>query len=291
MEEGSIEHLHGFQLEAVEEGAHAIPEVSLAAQFLQHRLEQAAAQLLSLVHQECEHHKLDEVHTQVFFAETVVMLEIVSLVLEGVKGLVLDFPSGATSSHDPVDVLLAQGDVRDPGESFRLLTDDLIEFEEIHQNVLMRGVNGQTVSPTKIVEPPRFFRIVKDELSRHASAHCLVKASEKVSVVGLLDVEDETAIHFREKPDVRSVGADGILGYNNLDMGMLIAELLDKSFAGIDFTVVFVTTVLPGDDLGDQGNHFCPFGMNDSGAKHLKVVSDFARRALFYHAGVGEKLM
>ena len=72
-------------LRQLKRGAHPIPEVSLAAQLLQHRLEQGAAQLLSLVHQECKHHKLDEVHAQVFFAETVVMLEIVSLIFEGVN--------------------------------------------------------------------------------------------------------------------------------------------------------------------------------------------------------------
>ena len=42
---------------------------------------------------------------QVFFAVTKVVLELVSLVLERVKGLVLNLPPGPSSLHQPIYIL------------------------------------------------------------------------------------------------------------------------------------------------------------------------------------------
>ena len=52
MKQSKVEHLHGFQDEPAEKGAHVLPEGSLAAKFFQDGLEQGTAQLLSLVDEE-----------------------------------------------------------------------------------------------------------------------------------------------------------------------------------------------------------------------------------------------
>jgi hypothetical protein len=52
VEDGAIEHLHGFELEAVKKRAHLFPESFLGSGFFENGLEKGAAELLGLIDQE-----------------------------------------------------------------------------------------------------------------------------------------------------------------------------------------------------------------------------------------------
>ena len=92
------------------------PEVSLAAGLLPCRVKERARHPLYLIRQESEEPEHHRDHAQVLLTQAVVVLEMVSLVLEGAEGLVLCLPSRAASAHDGVDVVTGEGEIRDPAE-------------------------------------------------------------------------------------------------------------------------------------------------------------------------------
>jgi len=94
----------------------------------------------------------------------------------------------------------------------------------------------------------------------------LIEVGEQVSMVRVLHSEDKMVTVFLEEADVGTVGTDRVLGYNDLEMGMFRPEFGEESPAGIEFTVVFQRTVLARDDLGNQGDHFLAFRMDQGGS-------------------------
>ena len=81
-ENHSIEHLHGIDGDEVKDSPHLFPEVSLTAGLLPGRSKQRTGHLLDLVRQEGEEHEHHKDHAQVLLAQSIVVLEMVSLVLE-----------------------------------------------------------------------------------------------------------------------------------------------------------------------------------------------------------------
>ena len=65
-----------------------------------HRNIQRAASLLNLVNEKREHHQDHQNSRQTLFPMTVVVLKVVALVLECVKGLILNTPSTAASEGE-----------------------------------------------------------------------------------------------------------------------------------------------------------------------------------------------
>ena len=59
-------------------------------------LEQGTTQLLNLIYQEGQYHRQGQHHGQVLLAVSVVMLQVISLVFQGVESLVLDLPAGSS---------------------------------------------------------------------------------------------------------------------------------------------------------------------------------------------------
>lgn len=75
-------------------------------------------------------------------AQTIIVLEIVSLILKGVEGLIFDFPTRSAGPHDPVDVVLAKGNVGYPAEPFRCaILIQLPIFKDIDSDVGVGGID------------------------------------------------------------------------------------------------------------------------------------------------------
>lgn len=67
---------------------------------LQRLLEFRAGHFLNLIHQKGQERQVSQVGRQVVLPVTIVMFNVVALVFQGVKRLVLNVPATAPSSHD-----------------------------------------------------------------------------------------------------------------------------------------------------------------------------------------------
>src|SRR3972149_8974749 len=55
-----------------------------------------------------------EVHGEILVSVPVVMLDVITLVFQGVKGFVFYLPASAAGSNQPSDIVLVNGNVRNP---------------------------------------------------------------------------------------------------------------------------------------------------------------------------------
>ena len=101
-----------------------LPQSFPAAFLVQDSLEQRTRQLLHLVDQKSQHHQYSKHHRQVILAVSIVVLEMIALILQGIEGLILDFPACPSSAHDREDVQLGNGAVRDPTEVLGFVLSD-----------------------------------------------------------------------------------------------------------------------------------------------------------------------
>ena len=126
----AIEHFHGFNGDVAKYGAHVFPKLSLGTGHFPGCLEKGTGQLLNLVSQESQEHEHEEYQAEIFLAETVVVLAMVSVVLQCVESLVFHFPSSAASAHDGVGVFLSDREIRNPAEVLRAAWAHFPVFQE-----------------------------------------------------------------------------------------------------------------------------------------------------------------
>ena len=63
--------------------------------------------------------------------------------------------------------------------------------------------------------------------------------------------------------DMRTIGGQGLLDDDELEMGMLPPQRGQQAFGRVAFTIVLSGPILPGNRLGGQGNHCALIGMDD----------------------------
>ena len=94
-----VQFLHGGEHKCVKQVPHLFPERTfVVSPLLPGGLKQRAAQLLRLVHEEDQQHHHHQHHGQILRAMSVVVFEIVTLIFQGVEGLVLNLPAGPSAN-------------------------------------------------------------------------------------------------------------------------------------------------------------------------------------------------
>jgi len=275
----------------VKDSPDLFPQVSLAAGLLPGRSKERARHLLDLVGQEGEEHEHHKDHAQVLFAQTIIVLEMVSLVLEGIEGLVLYPPSGAASAHDGVDVFPGEREIRDPAEVPCAGGALFPVLQDIDQEVPVGGVEGHAVHKPKEMAHPGALGIRDMVFNGMAFFDGGVETSGKEGVISLLESEDIVEPVLDEVPDVGSIGAEAILGHDGLEVRVLSSEFGEPSPAGVALTVVLVVPVLVEDGLGRQSDDLFALRVDDDGRIGLKAVGGLARLGgCFLETGGGREV-
>ncbi len=272
----TVDGFHGVQEKKVKCGSAIFPKLPFATRFFACRAKHGTGDLLNLVDEEGEHHEGDKNHAQKLLSKPIVVFEIVALVFESVDGFIFYFPAGAPSFHDFIGVAAGDLKIGDPREIFALIILALPVFEDVDAKVLIGLVEGDIVEEPKAMEDARVLLIDHFMFDGFPFAQCLVDVIEKMLMVALLDPENEMAAICLEVPDVRSIGAEAILGDDSLEPGMVLSEFLQPSSGGIAFTVVFGLSILVADGLGRQGNDLFLVRMDNDRGQGLQVISRFA---------------
>lgn len=272
----TVDRFHGIQEEETKCGSDIFPKLPFATRFFACRAEYGTGDLLNLVDEKGEHHEGDKNHAQELLSQPIVVFEIVALVLESVDGFIFYFPAGAPSFHDFIGVAAGDLKIGDPREIFALIILALPVFEDVDAKVLIGLVEGNMVEEPKAMEDARVLLIDHGMFGGFPFAQCLLDVIEKMIMVAPLDPKNEMAAICLEVPDVRSIGAEAILGDDSFETGMVLSEFLQPSSGGIAFTIVFGLPILVADGLGRQGNHFFLLGMDNDRGQCLKVIGRFA---------------
>jgi hypothetical protein len=261
----------------VKDSPDLFPEVSLAAGFLPCRSKERTRHLLYLIRQESEEHEHHKDHAQVFPAQSVVVLEVVSLVLEGVEGLVLHLPPGAACAHDGVNVFTGEGEVRNPAEVLCAAGALFPVLQDIDQKIPVGRIEGHRVHKPKEMAHLGVFGIRDIVFNGIAFFDGLVETCGKVGVISLLESEDIVESVLDEVSDVGSIGTEAVLGHDGFEVRMLFSEFGEPSSAGVALTVVLVVPVMVEDGLGRQSDDFPALRVDDDRCIGLKAVGGLAR--------------
>lgn len=95
-------------------------------------------------------------------------------------------------------------------------------------------------------------------------------------MISFLEPQNEAASMLDEVPDVRSIGAEAILGNDDFQVRVVFSEFFEPSSTGVALTVVLVVTVLVEDRLRRQGNDLFVVRMDDDGRIGLDTIRDLA---------------
>jgi hypothetical protein len=232
-----------------------------------------------------------------FLAQAVVVTEVVALILEGVEGLVFNPPAGSTTTHDLHDVVRGDLKIGDPTEAIEddhLLTVglDLPVLKEVDPQRILTGlVEGDRIDETKAVPSVHLLTVRQHQVRDLSPLGRLVDLAEHKSVITGLGREDITKIMAHQILDVRGVGAQAILGDNDLQMRMLTAEIGHKASGGVALAIVFGGAVLPPDGFRAQRQHLLAVRRNKGPGHHLQVVFECAIALLFDQAIIGADIL
>ena len=184
------------------------------------------------------------------------MLQVISLVFQGVEGLILDLPAGSSPPHDVPDVFRNQEKVGDPTEMLhRSIGVDLPVFQHIDQLVGVRLVERHAITEPKMMHNARRWILQGKDL--HLAG--LVEGPQVVEqkrVVARLDANDVMRASLTQVAKVGGVGAEGVFDDDDRQVGMLLAKPFEPAAGSVPLAVVLGLTVLLDDRLGCQRDDF-----------------------------------
>ena len=93
-------------------------------------------------------------------------------------------------------------------------------------------------------------------------------------MVALLGPKDIVQSVVLQELDVRSIGTQAVLGEDELEVRVVLAEFNDKPFGGMAFTIIFVSNIVFHDRFRHQRNHDTHIWVNDGGDQHLMRIRD-----------------
>ncbi|WP_456473585.1 hypothetical protein [Desulfolithobacter sp.] len=110
---------------------------------------------------------------------------------------------------------------------------------------------------SKIMNDLLFVFIRYGHFNRLPVLYGLVNVLKKKFMILFLDSEDVMTVISLQIPDMRGIGAEGILVDNNLQMRMIFTEFLQKPSDGVALTIHFFLAVLLSDYFrAERNNNF-----------------------------------
>lgn len=212
-----------------------------------------------------------------------VVIEVIALILQGVKGFVFDVPTGTAATRDNGNGLRVHGQIGDPTEvTNRAFWVNLPVIDHRDQDVDIRLVQGGAFEPAIMME-----QTVVVLQGQNRSCACFeggLHLREQKGVAARFDADDETRVRSVKVRQVRRVGAQGVLHHDDRQVRMLAAKVLEKTSGGVAFAIVLGVAVLFDNRFGTKGDNFAVVRMDQSTAQHLMGIGDLSVAAFLFQA-------
>ena len=214
-----------------------------------------------------------KVHGKILFAVPIVMLNVITLVFQGVKGFSFDFPASTAGSYQHNDIVPVNGNVRNPAIMIGCLfpVHNPI-LEKIDLPGVLCAIKRDVIHPMILVAFT--FHIGEFEMTFAAHTGELFDPLEENLVVGRLCREDKGHAIVLQRIDKRLFGVKVISGDNDGQFGVRFADLFQNSFPGIHLTVLLIRPITVLDRLWKKGQHLATVRVNDNGLKNLVMIAD-----------------
>ena len=133
--------LPASEYQYAEHAAQLVPVFFTGAELAATFLIQRVGQFENLMEEKCQQIEDEKDHRQIVFPVTVIVLDMIALILQSVKGFVFDFPAGAPYPHKFFDIFFIDEDVGHPTVAIGDLSvfDELV-FEKVYVIGVFRSV-------------------------------------------------------------------------------------------------------------------------------------------------------
>lgn len=215
----------------------------------------------------------EKVHGKIPISVSVVVLDMIALVFQGVEGLIFDFPAGAAGLDQVPDVFFGNGQIGDPTVAiggFPLFIDHPV-LEEMDRIGLWGPVEGHVVDP--LVCMTFAFSIDEFKLLGLPHAGDFIDPLEQRLVIRRLCHEDKGHAVGLKGVDKRLLGVKVVPGDDDGELWVRFSDFSNDSLARVGLAVLLGVSVAVLDGLRKKRDHLPHVGMDDDGLKDLVMVA------------------
>src|SRR5262249_49803901 len=146
-------------------------------------------------------------------------------------------------------------------------------LDEIDPYVRLRSIQWQVIDKAKAMYEPRsaIVSLIRGDAARLCGHLDLV---EQIAMNAFFDPQDITEIVIVQGRYMRRIGIEAVLSNNELEAGMILAQLGHKTFGSIPFTIIFVRAIAVHNRLGHERNDGPLVRVDDRGAQELMRIGD-----------------
>ena len=132
-----------------------------------------------------------------------IVFKMVPLVLEGVEGLIFDFPASASAAHNGEHIPGVKGQIGDPAEVLNLIALDFPVLQKIDPYIWVGGIQPPLVHKVKPMNDPLGSLLIMLGLTQLLLGFDLRK---QAGMIPFFDPQDEAAAMLTQRPDMRRIG-------------------------------------------------------------------------------------
>ena len=259
-----------------ERAAQLIPKLLATGElFVAQTLIKAVGQIQDLMDVESQKIQKEKHHRQMLFAVTEIVFNVIALIFEGVEGLVFDFPTASACLDQLDDVIGVHRDIGHPGVSVgHLATDDNLIIEKVHVIGFFASVNGYLIDPAVTVTA--FFDIHQFQRVGLSHGRDLLDVFKQDFVVCGFGHQNKGHSLLLACVDEGLFGKQAVTADDKWQFGMGFAQLHQKPFGGIDFTILFFGSVAVGNPLRGKGQHLLHVRMHDNRLDDVMMIAHTA---------------
>src|SRR5262249_5594389 len=206
-------------------------------------------------------------------AMAVVVLKVIALVFQRIEGLVFDFPPGASPSHERIHVALTHTEVSDPTEVLALVLPYLPVLDKIDPHLRVRRIEGDVIEKAKPMYQPGG-AVVALMIGDPSGMLRGLDLLEQIGMIPLFDTQDVVQTLRVQHLNVGSIGTQTVFGDNELEVGMILAQLGYKALGGIAFAIILVCSITVHNGLRHERNDGPLIRMKNRGTQHLMTIGD-----------------
>ena len=97
---------------------------------------------------------------------------------------------------------------------------------------------------------------------------------EQKGMIAFFDSKNIAQIVVLQCFNVRRIRTQAVFSDDELEVRVVLAQLNDKAFGSIPFTIIFVHPIILPDRFRHQGNHGTHVGMDERGTQQLMRIRD-----------------
>src|SRR5262245_24783912 len=181
----------------------------------------------------------------------IVVLKVIALIFQRVERLIFDLPPRSAPAHEGLHVACTYPYVCHPAEVLHLLIAHFPVLDKIDPYVRLRGIKWDVMDKAKAMHElsSAIVPFIRGDAARLFGHLYLL---EHIAMIPFFDTQDIAQTVCTQRLDVGGIRTQTVFSDDELEVGMILAQLGHKALGGIAFTIIFLGAIAIHDRLGHE---------------------------------------